>query len=78
MSQFLVQVVPLVLLSSFALGWLLSGLWVAKDAVARGKSGLLVSLLVLFAGWPLSLVLWLVMRPDNESPPFDLQQFRRQ
>jgi len=66
MSKILIQVLPLLFIIGICLSWLLSGLWAARDAVSRGKSGLLVSLLVLFAGWPLSLVAWLVMRPDEE------------
>ena len=37
--------------------------WVYRDAEQRGKSGCLVLLIVLFFGWPLSLLLWLVFRP---------------
>ncbi|NEQ24619.1 MAG: hypothetical protein F6K28_37040 [Microcoleus sp. SIO2G3] len=38
--------------------------WVYADAEERGKPGWLVVLIVLFFGWPLSLLLWLVFRPD--------------
>lgn len=37
--------------------------WVYGDAERRGKSGCLVVLVILFFGWPMSLLLWLVFRP---------------
>ena len=53
--------------------------WAYHDARARGKSPLLVALLVLIAGWPLSLLLWLVFRPDDKRPPpFNLEDYRVQ
>ena len=48
------------------LGMLVASLlWVYQDAEARNKSGLLVVLLVLLLNWPLSLLLWLVFRPEE-------------
>ncbi|MCK4350508.1 MAG: hypothetical protein KAX13_06600 [Candidatus Krumholzibacteria bacterium] len=40
-------------------------IWVYRDAEARNKSGTLVVLLVLLLNWPLSLLLWLVFRPED-------------
>ena len=40
-------------------------IWVYEDAVARGKPGVLVAILVAFMVWPLSLALWLVIRPET-------------
>jgi TRAP-type mannitol/chloroaromatic compound transport system permease small subunit len=53
------------------LGLLVASLiWVYRDAEVRNKSGTLVVLLVLLLNWPLSLLLWLVFRPeDNEVLP---------
>lgn len=42
--------------------------WVYRDAERRGKSGVLVALLVLFLDWPVSLLLWLVFRPEQRLP----------
>jgi uncharacterized membrane protein len=39
-------------------------IWAYKDAEKRGKSGWLVVLLILFMNWPVSLLLWLVFRPE--------------
>ena len=47
--------------------WIYSVVWAAGDAGRRGKSGLLVGLLVfLVHPWPLGLVLWLLFRPDEQ------------
>lgn len=43
-------------------------IWVYRDAEKRGKSGVLVVLLVLLLDWPISLLLWLVFRPDQRLP----------
>ena len=42
--------------------------WVYRDAEARNKSGILVALLVLLLDWPISLLLWLVFRPESDVP----------
>ena len=39
-------------------------IWVYRDAESRKKSGILVALLVLLLNWPISLLLWLVFRPE--------------
>jgi hypothetical protein len=40
-------------------------IWVYNDAEARGKSGCLVALLVFLLSWPLSLLVWIVFRPEK-------------
>lgn len=37
--------------------------WLYRDAEARGRSGLLVALLVALFAWPLGLLIWVVARP---------------
>ncbi len=39
-------------------------IWVYRDAESRNKSGVVVALLVLLLNWPVSLILWLVFRPE--------------
>ena len=39
-------------------------MWVYQDAEARGKPGWVVSLLVLLLKWPISLLAWIVFRPE--------------
>ncbi len=45
-----------------------SVIWAYEDAAARGKPGGLVALLVALLGWPVSLALWLVIRPERLAP----------
>jgi hypothetical protein len=42
--------------------------WAYGDAVARGKSGILVALLVALVSWPGGWLAWLVFRPDRRIP----------
>ena len=61
------------------LGLLVASLiWVYRDAESRNKSGALVALLVLLLQWPLSLLLWIVFRPDTPDdmgiPPSSLRK----
>ena len=54
-----------VLLIIFCLGILIwSLIWVYNDAEKRGKPGLLVALMVFLLSWPISLLVWIVFRPD--------------
>jgi hypothetical protein len=53
-----------------------TAVWAYGDAKVRGKPPILVALLVLVAGWPVSLLIWIVFRPDKKRPPFDLNNFR--
>ena len=57
-------IIPLMLVLLGLLVWSL--IWAYKDAGKRGKPGGLVVLLILFMNWPLSLLIWLVFRPDVE------------
>ncbi|MBD1396480.1 hypothetical protein H9Q13_04830 [Pontibacter sp. JH31] len=41
-----------------------SVVWAYQDARRRGKSGLLVALMVLLMVWPVGLLLWLALRPQ--------------
>jgi hypothetical protein len=40
-------------------------IWVARDALRRGKSGIVAVLFALVAGWPLSLAWWFWLRPST-------------
>lgn len=39
--------------------------WVYRDAEARDTNPLLVTLLVGLVSWPLGLIVWLLVRPDE-------------
>jgi hypothetical protein len=60
--------------------WLFSMVWAFSDARRRGKSGVLVAILVGFLAWPLGWIAWLVFRPvdDGSRRRFNLQDFRQQ
>ena len=59
---FIFLILPFILLILGLLIWSL--IWVYGDAERRGKPGWLVVLLVLFLDWPISLLVWLVFRPE--------------
>jgi hypothetical protein len=58
-------IIPLVLVLLGLLIWSL--IWVYGDAKKRGKPGWAVVLLVLLLEWPISLLLWIVFRPDLKA-----------
>jgi hypothetical protein len=64
MNEFvlILLIIPCILLILALLIWSL--VWVYNDAGRRGKPGWLVVLLVLLLDWPLSLLIWLVFRPE--------------
>jgi hypothetical protein len=44
-----------------------SVIWAFSDAQSRGKSGILVALLVLLLVWPVGLIIWLLIRPNTSA-----------
>lgn len=42
-------------------------IWVYRDAEKRGKSGVVVMLLVAFLFWPLGLLVWLAVRDNRKT-----------
>jgi hypothetical protein len=56
--------------------WVWTGVWAFHDATRRGKPGGAVAVLVMFVAWPLGLAVWLVLRPEQRRPPFNLDDFR--
>lgn len=58
----------LVLILAFVTVWIWSIVWAAQDAGRRGKSRLLVGLLVALLSWPLGLIVWLIFRPAQAAP----------
>jgi len=45
--------------------YIASVIWSYIDAERRGKSGILVALLVLLLVWPAGLIVWLLIRPNG-------------
>jgi hypothetical protein len=71
-------ILPLIVVLTVFAVYLWSGAWVYKDARNRGKPPMLVALLVLFVAWPISLLVWIALRPENTRPPFNLDDYRVQ
>ncbi len=42
-------------------------IWAYGDAEKRGKSGCLVALLVFLLAFPVGLIIWLIIRPEDNS-----------
>ncbi|MBC5991252.1 hypothetical protein [Pontibacter cellulosilyticus] len=47
--------------------YLWSIVWAYKDAERRGKPGWLVAIVVAFLAWPIGLLLWLLVRPNDRT-----------
>ena len=71
MSQVLLLVYVLFLVGLFV-GFVFSLIWIYRDANRRGKPGFLVALLAALIAWPVSLLVWIALRP-NDRP----EQYRR-
>jgi Na+-driven multidrug efflux pump len=46
----------------FFIIYVVSLVWVYRDAERRGKSGIVVALLVALISWPIGLLVWLLVR----------------
>lgn len=57
-------IAPLAILFLGLLIWSL--VWAFNDAEKRGKNGWLVVLLLFLMNWPISLLMWLVFRPEGK------------
>ncbi|MDL5030448.1 hypothetical protein QRD43_00905 [Pelomonas sp. APW6] len=72
----LIHVVPAIVALALLVSWVWTGVWAYHDATRRGKPGGAVAVLVMFVAWPLGLAVWLVLRPEERRPPFNLDDFR--
>jgi hypothetical protein len=64
-AGFAITMIPLLFILTYVIACVYSMFWGAMDARSRGKSGILVALLILLLHpWPLGLVLWLLLRPE--------------
>lgn len=43
--------------------WIASLIWIYRDAESRGKSGVLMVILIGIVAWPWGLLIWLAARP---------------
>ncbi|HEX8177078.1 MAG TPA: hypothetical protein VF543_18445 [Pyrinomonadaceae bacterium] len=61
MSVVMIIIAAIIVLICLAI-YIASLVWVYRDANRRGKSGILVALLVALISWPISLLVWLIIR----------------
>lgn len=61
-----VALLPILLLPGLVIFgvYVWSLIWCYGDAEKRGKPGCLVALLVALVSWPISLLVWIVFRPE--------------
>jgi len=79
MEPIVLSLLPGTLIGGILVLYLWSGVWVYRDAERRGKPAWLVTLLVLLLSWPLSLAVWVVLRPEPPTRrPFNLNDYRVQ
>lgn len=72
----IVSLAPIIAVAAF---WIWSGVLAFHDARRRGKPPVLVAMLVLLCGWPVSVLVWIALRPDVvKRKPFNLDDFRVQ
>jgi len=60
----IILAIPVLLLVSIPI---ITAFWAMGDAERRGKSGCLVALLVLLLAWPTGLIVWLLIRPPEQT-----------
>lgn len=44
-------------------------IWAYRDAERRRRPGILIAILVAFLAWPLGLILWFIIRPNEFARP---------
>jgi len=64
----LLLIVALLFFLVFLFLYILSLIWIFRDAERRGKNPWLVVLLAALLSWPTSLLFWLVFRPELPAP----------
>ena len=60
-----IELVLIMLSLSVSASWVLSMMWAAQDARRRGSNSYLVAFLVAVVAWPLSLIVWIMVRPKD-------------
>jgi hypothetical protein len=80
------SILPILFVTMLVFSYVASIVWVYRDATDRGKPGALVAILAAVLAWPMSLLVWIALRPPIEPrdggpgyrKPFNLQDYRQQ
>ena len=62
-----VSVVFILVALALLVAYVASLIWVYRDAESRGRPALLVAILVALISWPVSLLVWIALRPNPSS-----------
>lgn len=79
----MVTLTMILFLIAIAVLFLSSLVWIYRDAELRGKPGMLVAILAALIAWPVSLLVWIALRPHvpprggRDRRPFNLADYRR-
>jgi preprotein translocase subunit SecG len=65
-GNFVVSLIGVIVALFFLAVFVYSIVWAYGDAERRGKSGCLVALLVFLLTWPVGLIIWLLIRPEEK------------
>ena len=52
--------------------------WAYQDARDRGKHPIVIMILVMLLSWPISILVWIAVRPEGKRRRFNLNDFRAQ
>lgn len=66
-ANIFVTLIGIVVGLTFLAVYIYSIVWAYGDAERRGKSGCLVALLVFLLTWPVGLIIWLLIRPEEKK-----------
>jgi hypothetical protein len=58
---------PMWVIIVILISWFFSSAWIIRDSIVRGKNPFVVFLFHTIAGWPLSILWWLYLRPPKRK-----------
>ena len=65
-GNFVAIIVSVLIAAPLLAIYLYSIVWAYGDAERRGKSGCLVAIVVFLLTWPVGLIIWLLIRPEEK------------
>lgn len=75
-AKFLPMMVSGYVVLGLVLLYILTVVWAWSDAISRGKSPVLTTLVVAFLVWPIGLFAWLLFRPNHRESELRLPRFK--